>query len=193
MDYAISRSSGQCRRCTHEFAGGERFYSVIRLEEEAPARLDYCALCFAGSERDSQRDFAFWQARKTEGQRARQAVDFNALRELFFRMAEHGTSEYQKLTYLLGLLLIRKRVLRLEQFVTEDGADYLVATTRERTEPLKIVAPELGAEEIEELRGKLRALLEIDDEEEHAPAGEDALAGGPPEPAVSPPGAADPD
>ncbi|MBI4881507.1 MAG: hypothetical protein HY812_17865 [Planctomycetes bacterium] len=175
MEYAITRSSGQCQRCAHPFAGGERFYSVIRLEDAAPARTDYCVPCFEKSERDPERDFAFWKTRKAEGQRARPAVDFKALRDLFFRMAERCTSEYQKLTYLLGLVLIRKRVVRLEKFVSEGGADYLVATTRERPEPLKIVAPELGREEIEELRGKLRALLEIDYEDERTLAGEGAL------------------
>ncbi|MFG0318789.1 MAG: hypothetical protein ACF8XB_16065 [Planctomycetota bacterium JB042] len=165
-DYAIRKPSEACFACEAPFEKGQEHFSAILLEEEEPARRDFCVACFDGRERDPEREFAFWKTRRTVGGPERRPVDFNTLRELFFRMAESHAGEYRKLCYLLGLVLLRKRVVKLEEFVTEQGRDYLVVTTKSRPEPLRLEAPELVPAEFEELRDKLKALLDVDLEEE---------------------------
>jgi hypothetical protein len=166
MDYSIRRSSDRCGACAHAFEVHEALYSTVRLESEEPARRDYCVECFQALPRDPSVEFAFWRTRRTADGRARRAIDFNSLRDLFFRMAEQHGDEYRKLCYLLGLVLIRKRFVRLEEFVTEDGRDFLVVSTPHRPEALRLEAPSLMPSEFGELRDKLRALLDIDFEDE---------------------------
>ncbi len=162
MDFTIRKSSESCQVCERGFQSGEDHFSLVRFEETEPVRIDLCVDCFTHSERDPEREFAYWRTKRSDHAKPKRVVDFNTLRELFFRMAEQGSAEYQKTSYLLGLVLLRKRVLRLEEFVTENGIDYLVVTSRERPAPLKIEAPPLVAAEFDVLRERLQSLLDID-------------------------------
>lgn len=184
MEYRIRKRAEECSTCGVGFTPGAPLYSVILLEEEEPARRDFCPTCFESAPRDPEREFAHWKTRHAGGEATRRAVDFDTLRELFFRMATNPGEEYRKLCYLLGLVLIRKRTIRLQEFVTERGRDYLVVTTKDRPEPLRLEAPELLPEEFAELREKLRMLLDLDLEPEGelgrgAAAGDEAGAATP--------------
>lgn len=165
-EYAIRKPSEACGTCEVPFVSEQELFSTILLEEDEPARRDFCVPCFQGRERDPSREFAYWKTRRTGEGTQRRPIDFNTLRELFFRMAESHAEEYRKLCYLLGLVLLRKRVVKLEEFATEDGRDFLVVTTKGRDEPLRLEAPELVPSEFEELRDKLKALLDVDLEED---------------------------
>ena len=162
MDYTIRKLSEDCARCEHPFRAGDRLFSLILLEEERPSREDLCLACFEARDADPEQEFAFWKTRKSGDGPVRRMVDFNTLRELFFRMAERDSAEYRKICYLLGLVLIRKRVIKLKEFTSEGGVDFLVVTAKQREEPIRLEAPELRSEEFEELRDRLRTLLDMD-------------------------------
>ena len=163
MEYKIRKSSYRCSQCEREMDVGESYCSVLLLEEQEPVRTDYCESCFSEREVDADDDDqAYWRTRRAEGTEKRRAIDFVTLRELFFRMAEHQGEEYRQICYLVALVLIRKRLLKLSEFVTVDGVDYLVVTTRLRKEPLRLEAPELHPAQFAELREKLTQLLDID-------------------------------
>lgn len=162
MDYTIRKISEGCVRCEAAFAPGNQLYSLILLEEEEPVRQDLCVSCFEAREVNPDHEFAFWKTRRAESTQVRRMVDFNVLRELFFRMAERESPEYRKICYLLGLVLIRKRVVKLQEFTSENGIDYLVVTAKQRELPIRLEAPELRPEEFAELREHLVGLLDMD-------------------------------
>lgn len=165
MSYSIHKKSEGCDRCEKPFEESQRLFSVIHLADEEPQRCDYCADCFAGRDPDPEREFAYWKTTMSAEDAPRRVVDFATLRELFFRMAGQESGRYIKLNYLLALVLIRKRHLKLVEFTSENGVDYLVVTAQQREEPLRLEAPELLSSEFEELREKLRLLLDLDLEE----------------------------
>lgn len=173
MEYRIKKPLGACAICGVEFALGDALYSSILLEAAEPARRDFCVQCFQKVERAPDEEFAYWKTRRTVGEAKKRVIDFPTLRSLFFRMAEHSSPEYRKLTYLLGLLLLRKKFLQLHEFTSENGVDFVIVSTKERPEPLKIEAPSLAAAEFGELRERLRLLLDVDIEE---PEGEATTA-----------------
>jgi len=183
-EYSIRKSSEACATCETAFESEQELFSMIVLAEDEPARRDVCIPCFESREADSEREFAFWRTRRTESGPVRRPIDFNVLRDLFFRMVEHHGGEYGKLCYLLGLVLLRKRVVKLEEFVSDDGRDYLVVSSRTRPEPLRLEAPELVPAEFDELREKLMALLDVDLDDD-MPTSADATAASAPD-AASP-------
>jgi len=162
MNYTIRKRSEGCARCERLFEAGDRLFSIILLEEEEPLRRDLCVACFEARDPDPDREFAYWKTRMSSQGAQRRLVDFNTLRELFFAMAERDSAEYRKICYLLGLVLIRKRVIKLQEFTSEGGLDYLVVTAKQREEPIRLEAPELRPEEFEELRERLKELLDMD-------------------------------
>lgn len=177
-EFRLRRKSDWCAACQRTFEVGEPIYSCVVLEEDAPARVDRCSGCWEARDL-SEEAYASWRTRHRAGDERPRPIDFRALSELFLRMAERKKPEYRKLTYLLALLLLRKRVLRLVTFVTERSSDWLVVERRPTGERLRVEAPELGQSEIAELRARLRRLLDLDlsaEEEGVGTGGQEALA-----------------
>lgn len=166
MEYRIRKTGELCVACQKSFGPGDELYSMVLLESEQPERRDLCPACFDAREQRPEQEFAYWRTRRTGEAKQRRAVDFNTLREFFFRMSGQEGSEYRKLTYLLGLILIRKRFIRLDGMVSEDGRDFMVVTSKVRPEPLRIEAPELATSEFGELTDRLKILLDMDFEPE---------------------------
>jgi hypothetical protein len=162
MDYKFGRSGESCSACGKTFEVQQPLHSMIVLAEERPARSDWCEACFVNANKDAPEVFAHWRTRKLQEGRARRQVDFATLRELFFRMAGKSGAEYTKLAYMLALLLLRKRFLKLQEFASENGVDYLVITAKQRVEPMRIEAPELQPDDFAALRDRLRVLLDFD-------------------------------
>ena len=175
VDFPIRKPSEACASCEGPFENEQPMFSMIVLGENEPGRRDVCVPCFESRDVDAEREFAFWRTRRSVDGPERRPIDFNVLRDLFFRMVEHHGGEYGKLCYLLGLVLLRKRVVKLEEFISEDGRDYLVVTSKSRPEPLKLEAPELVPSEFDELREKLMALLDVDLDDDAAPGADAAL------------------
>ncbi len=170
-EYRIKKSADVCATCTREFAVGDALVSTLSLAQDEPERKDVCIECFARA--DASRaaspevavDFAHWRTKKTEIGRARRKIDFAALRELFVRMLACPGPEYEKLCYLLGLVLLRKRALKLHEFVTDGGQDFLVVSvmpTTPESRRFRVIAPTLAQSDIAELRERLNSLLDVD-------------------------------
>lgn len=188
VEYKLRKSTYRCGRCEREFVQDEVYVSIVDIGDDELVRKDYCESCFEAPVDEAAESAAFWRARRTEVPEKKRSIDFATLRELFFKMVESPNEEHSKVRYLLGLVLIRKRFIKLKEFVTEDGNDYLIVTTKLRTEPMRLEAPELHPSEFGELKERLAWLLDVDFDQD----GEASL---PPEPealAAEADGAADP-
>ncbi len=169
-DYRFKKSADVCSTCAREFNVGEIIVSTLSLAQDEPERKDACADCFAhASSADTaatpESEFAHWRTKKTEVGRTRRKIDFPALRELFLRMLACPGAEYEKLCYLLGLVLLRKRALKLHEFVTDGGQDYLVVSVMPAAPDarrFRVVAPSLAPADVAELRARLNSLLDVD-------------------------------
>lgn len=174
VEYRIRKSTFRCARCEREFELDEAYVSRVDIEEDELSRSDFCDGCFEAPTAEEAPRVAFWRSRRTVAPERKRSIDFPTLRELFFKMAESGAEDHRKVCYLLALVLIRKRFVKLREFVTEDGRDYLVVTTKQRPEPLRLEAPELHPNEFGELKHQLTYLLDVDFDDEGLPDEPDA-------------------
>lgn len=170
MEYKIKKPLGACGRCEQEIALGAPIVSTILLEAAEPARRDFCVPCFDSLERKPEDEFAYWRTRRAGVKETKRVIDFPTLKQLFFRMTEQPGEEYRKICYLVALLLMRKKLLQLKEFVTEGGRDFVVLTAKDREGEIRIEAPSLRAEEFVEMREKLAMLLDVDLEGDGSPA-----------------------
>ncbi len=162
MEYKIRKTAGTCGGCSQEIPLDTEMVSTILLESIEPSRRDFCIACFERLDRKPEDEFAYWRTKRTGTKQVRRVIDFPTLRALFYRMAQQAGEEYRKIGYLVALLLLRKKYLRLHEFVTEGGKDYVVVSSKEKPDALKIEAPSLRAEEFAEIREKLSCLLDVD-------------------------------
>ena len=160
MKWKIKKSLLRCMACEREFAEQEEYYSILEWNEEGIVRSDFCDGCF--SHRPDEERRVFWRTRNREVRERKKAVNFEVLRDLFLKMNESGEEIFQEITYLLGLILIRKRLLILKDFISEEGKDFMTVR-RKRGEPLiRVEVPFLNESDIASLRDRLSDLLDAD-------------------------------
>jgi hypothetical protein len=149
MEYDVQRSTRHCSASDREFAPGESFYSVLLSEGADLKRLDYSLDAWKGPPPEA---VAWWKSQVPDrnSNRAHWAPN-DVMLNLFDQLAEQP--ERQDIRYVLSLLLVRRRVMRLEDAEKDDrGREIMVlyCPRRETTYKLPaIVPPPERAEEIQ--------------------------------------------
>jgi hypothetical protein len=159
-EWKISSGQDRCSSCEREFEVDQPYFSSIAVEPGGVMRRDFCTACFAPSE---NADAIFWRTRMPDRNvEQKKMVDFAVLRELFFKMVAQGDAGFAPMAYLVGLVLVRKKYLRLMDFLTRDGKDFM-RVQRRRGEPhFDVEMPLLDAEGIDQLKTRLSDLLSAD-------------------------------
>lgn len=159
-EWKISSGQDRCSSCERGFEVDQPYFSSIAVEPGGVMRRDFCTACFVPSENT---DSIFWRTRMPDRNVERKnVVDFAVLRELFFKMVAQGDAAFVPMAYLVGLVLVRKKYLRLMDFLTSEGKDFM-RVQRRRGEPhFDVEVPLLDAAAIEQLKTKLSDLLRAD-------------------------------
>ncbi|MGD9635465.1 MAG: hypothetical protein AB7G28_05180 [Pirellulales bacterium] len=109
-DFEIQRSTRRCAATDRPLAPGEWCYSVLEVQGAEIVRKDFAASAWPGAPAES---FGWWKARVPEPHAKKIKLAPNeVLLELFDQLAEQP--HHEDMRYVLALLLVRRRVLRLD-------------------------------------------------------------------------------
>jgi hypothetical protein len=110
LDFEIQRSTRRCAATDRALEPGELCYSVLEVRGADVVRKDFAASEWKGPPTEA---FGWWKSRVPEphGKKIKLAPNEVLLR-LFDELAERPESEDMR--YVLALLLVRRRVLRLD-------------------------------------------------------------------------------
>jgi len=110
MDYEFRRSSRRCTTTGRELASGEVLYSVLFAHGANVERCDFCVEAWQGPPAEA---LGWWKSRvpRPEAKRIHWAPN-EVMLDLFETLDR--VPERADFRYLLALLLVRRRVLRLE-------------------------------------------------------------------------------
>jgi hypothetical protein len=156
MDYEMQRSARSCSVTGREFAPGEQFYSVLIAEGAELRRADYSLEAWQGPPPAA---VGWWKSQVPDQRsRARWAPN-EVLLHFFDELA--GQADKQNMRYVLALLLVRRRVMRLEaEERDEQGREVLMlyCPRRETTYEVPAIMPdEKQRDEIQQELAKLLA------------------------------------
>lgn len=145
-DEELAACSRRCAASDAPLAPGQSYYSVVLPENGQLVRRDFAAEAWQGPPEGA---VAWWKATAPQAVTAPRLAPEDMLLQLFERLA--GSPEERELRYLLGLLLLRKRLLRfVEARHDPDGAEWwgMEALRTETQYELLVAAPapELAAE-----------------------------------------------
>jgi hypothetical protein len=171
LDFEVQRSTRRCAATDRALAPGEICYSVLEVEGADVVRKDYCQDAWTAPPESA---LGWWKTRIPEPTAKKVKLAPNeVLLELFDEMADRH--EQQELRYVLTLLLIRRRVLRIDLpagaliVQTNRGESRPAAETmrvycpkRDATYDVPIAMP--GDAQIEEIQQRLSELLAGDAE-----------------------------
>jgi hypothetical protein len=157
MDYEVQRSTRCCSITGREFVPGEVYFSVLMAEGAVLKRYDYAAEAWPGPPEAS---VGWWKSQLPDRAAARKHWAPNDVMLQFWdELAEQ--LEKQDMRYVLTLLLVRRRVFRLEEEEHDaNGQEVLVVYCPRRETTYQVVAVTPEPERIDLIQEELAALLQ---------------------------------
>lgn len=176
MSWKFHKTAGQCAGCNKAMADGESHFSMLRLEGENLLREDRCLACwqvYAIPESG-----IFWKTVHYVSPQKKKQIDFEALREIFLQLCEKKETGREALHYLVTLLLVRKKILKIRELKRTEGQDAMIVGFSRSQETFEIPVPDLDPAKLEALKGELKELFGESDAESPvaAPAASSAPA-----------------
>jgi hypothetical protein len=155
-EWKIQKRARACSLCQRAFGSEEEHYSGIARVETRYERRDVCLPCWNAQKPEL---FSFWKTRMPKIEQKR-FEDINAMVEFFKKLVESPGEDLvrQKITYLMSLLLARKRRVRL---AGSKGGKLRVEKTWDG-EAVEIAEPAISDAELADLRAQMEALFETE-------------------------------
>ena len=156
--YEVARPLGKCHVTGETIAPGEKFMAALRETPQGFDRVDVSMAAWPPFERTDI--VAFWQATMpAHEQKKKMFVDDEVLCDLFERLKE--TTEPPKLNFrfVLGLILMRKKMRIYETSRNEDGRDVWEMRFKGRDDKLDLLNPKLDESQMAEVSQQLGQIL----------------------------------
>ena len=154
-----------CAGCDHEFEEGEAHFSFLLLSEEAFGREDRCLSCFDSVEESRDGEVAreslvFWRTRRRPSKKRGLALDFESVERLFLALEGRSEERLLELRFLLSLLLMRKKRLKLVRVKRGSEGEAMILRRPRRDEALTVRVFDLTPDRAEALRAELEKIFE---------------------------------
>ncbi len=157
MEYQFRTFGKTCTATGREFRPGERIRCVLVERNGELIRLDYSEDGWKGQPAGTVGE---WVAQIPAGPPQPKAIDTESLMQYFEQLCEDPNPAHDQFRYVLALLLLKKRRLRLEGSRTDDdGEDFLQIIGSKNEGPFEIRDQELSEEEITQLQNTLSQQL----------------------------------
>lgn len=157
-EWRIHRREVLCGACQRSFGDGEALYSLLYLDPEALRREDRCERCFVDP--GAAPGVLFWRTHHAQDGSRRLAVDFDAIEELFLALESRKEPRSMELRYLLALLLLRKKRLKLVGVRRGETGETMCVRRPRRTEEFEVAVFELDGERARALKADLARIFE---------------------------------
>lgn len=160
MDYQLKSIGKTCAGTGEPLAAGSDCHSVLVERDGELLRLDYSEEGWNGPPEDSVGE---WLAIVPDDTPKPKKIDTEGLMRYFEQLCEDPNPAHDRMRYVLALLLLQKRRLRLDGDRTdEDGNEFLQVIGSKSEGPFEIAGQDLDEAEIAKLQTALNAQLEAE-------------------------------
>lgn len=165
MEYSIDKSQKICSSCELEIGEEEYFYSAVFEDEEVFERRDYCETCWG---EPPEGCFSHWRTCNTVKKEEKRRLDADIVLGFFRELDSKKTENELNFRYVIGLLLMRKRILKFDDIERTGMEEFLVLRRPSTKERHRVLVRTLADDEIAALTeevGRLLAASTVVDEE----------------------------
>ncbi len=156
LDFEVQRCTRRCAKTDRELRPGEWFYSVLVSEDSVIVRHDYCTDAWEEPPEDA---VGWWKSQMPEANARRANWAPNDVMLDYFQQLD-GQTDKRDVRYILALLMVRRRILRLEENnVDEEGGEFLVLFCPRNDMEYRVAVAGPDAARAEEIQEELAHLL----------------------------------
>lgn len=157
--YSVSRPMGKCAISGTDIAPGDAFMAMLKESAEGLERVDVSLEQWPSV--DHSQSLAYWRAvmPKPDAVKKKPFVDDEVLMQLFERLADTDEAHKVHFRFVLGLILMRKRMLVYEANEHIDGHDVWVVRRKGTDGKLILRNPHLTEEQVTAVSQQLGQIM----------------------------------
>ena len=156
--YDVARPGGKCIVTGKDILPGEKFMAAVKETPVALERADVCLDAWKDYPREGL--LAFWQTTMPQPNAKKKLfVDDEVLRQIFEKLADTDEPAKLNFRFVLGLILMRKRIIVYEDTRQEDGKEIWTVRYRGKDDQLDLLNPQLDDQKIVEVTQHLGEIL----------------------------------
>jgi hypothetical protein len=157
--YDVPKPIGTCSVCGETIPPESKFVTTVRETATGLERLDFSLKCWEGVDRSAL--LGFWHATMPQpGEEKKKIfVDDEVLSQLFERLADAQEPLKVQFRFVLGLILMRKRLIVYEGSRHEADRDYWIVRMKGKEEHLDLIDPKLNEQQVAEVSQQLGQIL----------------------------------
>jgi hypothetical protein len=159
-EWTINKPLGQCHGTGVKIEPGQEYFGALVKTEEGLQRRDFCADYWESEKPDV---FCYWKTKLPHpDQRKQLFVDDQMLMAFFERLEKETDPEKVNFRFVLALVLMRKRMLKYEDTVIDDGREIWRLRIVGDKQVAQVVNPHLDEEQVEQLSSQIGEILQTD-------------------------------
>ena len=164
-DWNIQSRGHQCHKCEQPFEDGAGYHTVLAYEHHEYARMDLCEACWAREHGEGMADrkgfISHWQGTYEAPPPAPpDAIQKATAEDLLRKLLETGEERWREASYILAVMLERKRILKVKEQIKEESGRVFIYEQPKSGDLFTIPDPNLKMEELEQVQIEVAALLE---------------------------------
>ena len=164
-DWNIQTRAHACEACGKPFADKTAYHTLLSEENRELRRSDICDACWqqqqdgAGS-RARQGFISYWQGVFEAPPPVADLVHKETAETLLRKLIEANDPRYIPASYILAVMLERKRVLKVKEQLVRDGQRVFIYEQSKTGDLFTITDPNLQLSQLEQVQRDVAALLE---------------------------------
>ena len=159
-EWEINKPLGQCCGSGKKIEYGEEYFGALIETEEGLQRRDFCSDYWESQKPDA---FCYWKSRLPyPGQKKQLFIDDQMLMAFFERLEKETEQEKINFRFVLGLILMRKRILKYDATRIEDGKEIWRLRIVGDKQTVEVIDPQLDEEQIEQLSSQIGEILQTE-------------------------------
>lgn len=157
--YAVSKPLGKCAVTGRQIQPGEKFMAMVKETPSGLERQDFSLE--AWEQADKTDALAFWQSLMPQPgvEKKKPFVDDEVLCDLFDRLSETTEPTKRQFRFVLGLILMRKRLLTYEASEIRNGIEHWQVRLKGRDARLEMENLRLTEEQIQGVSQQLGQIM----------------------------------
>ena len=155
LDFEVRSCSRCCADTGKALQPGEVYFSVLEVQETEAVRRDYCAEAW---QKPPEESLGWWRSRVPLKDQQPRLAPADVMLNLFAALGDKPADT--QFRYLLGLLLIRRRILKREESNrNESDQEVLTLFAPRRDERYELIVDEPNQEQAEQIQQRMIDLL----------------------------------
>ncbi len=156
--YDVPRPVGKCAVSGDAIAPDEKFIAALRETATGLERLDISLRCWKDFDRSAL--LGFWQTSMPHGEQKKKTfVDDEVLCTLFERLGDATEPNKIHFRFVLGLILMRKRLVVYEGARHDADRDVWLVRMKGKDQKLDLTDPKLDEQQVAEVSQQLGQIL----------------------------------